>query len=432
MTAQPVPRRRSLSPRIAATMLVASLLVSFVASALLLVDTYRDRIAVAQARVDEMGSGAVPSIAADLWQVDMGSVRMQLEGLTRISDVVYVRLDTREGERLEAGDPAAPALRVSTFPLRYEQGEVFELGLLSVVLGDERILAVVRRQALAIALVISSTLLVGALLLLRLLRVSVFRPLESLARQVRGAHIRDVHVPLALTRPSQVRGDELDEVVAALNAMRGMVVHELARRETVERALRRHQEELEVLVIERTRELEAQARELRRLANVDDLTGVATRRFFEEVAERELARGYRTGRPSSLVMLDIDHFKSVNDRHGHAAGDQALQALAMACRETLREEDLVGRMGGEEFAVLLPETAAERAVQIAERLRARVGALRVVLPGGEAIGFTISLGVAIADLARRESLDQLLARADEALYAAKHGGRDQVRVATAA
>jgi len=164
--------------------------------------------------------------------------------------------------------------------------------------------------------------------------------------------------------------------------------------------------------------------QVQKLATTDELTGLLNRRHFFELARAELSRAVRHGLPLSAMLLDVDRFKSVNDNYGHAAGDQVLRQVAAVCRETLRAEDVVGRYGGEEFAVLLPATAlGEAAAGLGERLRAALEGTVVVLPGLE-LRVTASIGV--AELREDEDLASLLNRADAALYAAKGGGRNRV------
>lgn len=161
------------------------------------------------------------------------------------------------------------------------------------------------------------------------------------------------------------------------------------------------------------------------LANLDFLTGVPNRRHFIELAELEWARVKRYGAALTLAMMDIDHFKSVNDQHGHQAGDQVLRQVAATCRRTLRETDVIGRIGGEEFAILFPETDAAAACEVAERLRSAVAGTTVALDDGDAIRVTASLG--IASFSEHDpDFSALLRRADRALYEAKLAGRDRV------
>ena len=160
-------------------------------------------------------------------------------------------------------------------------------------------------------------------------------------------------------------------------------------------------------------------------AHTDALTGIANRRRFFEVAEAELARTRRYDKPLSLLMLDIDRFKEVNDTHGHRAGDRVLQQLARTCLEVLRTVDVAGRVGGEEFAILLPETALDGAVEVAERLREAVAKAGVAREEGVPLRVTVSIGVATT--AGSANLDTLMSQADDALYDAKHRGRNRVR-----
>jgi len=165
--------------------------------------------------------------------------------------------------------------------------------------------------------------------------------------------------------------------------------------------------------------------ELQQQARMDYLTGLANRRYFMEQAEVELARAIRYGSPLSLLMLDIDFFKKVNDTYGHKTGDVVLQALSQTCRNELREIDIPSRLGGEEFAVLLPETDGERAVEVAERLRKAIAELRIPLESGLPLQFTVSIGVATL-IGEHVNVDMLLSLADQALYKAKNGGRNRV------
>lgn len=164
--------------------------------------------------------------------------------------------------------------------------------------------------------------------------------------------------------------------------------------------------------------------DLQRLAITDVLTGCYNRRGLFEMGQREMERARRYGRPLSIIMIDIDHFKLVNDRFGHAAGDLALQALVQRIQSQVREIDLVGRYGGEEFIILLPENNLISAAQVAERLRRAISEHTISTPQGE-ISLTVSIGVAQADEAT-ENLEALIARADLALYAAKQRGRNCV------
>jgi diguanylate cyclase (GGDEF)-like protein len=165
---------------------------------------------------------------------------------------------------------------------------------------------------------------------------------------------------------------------------------------------------------------------LRLLATTDDLTGILNRRAFFSNAGQEIDRSERYGGPVSMLMIDLDHFKRINDTFGHAIGDRALKLAAVAMTGCLRDLDILGRLGGEEFAVLLPETTLAGAVEAAERLRLAIAALVIPLddPLDPPLRLTASLGVAERQIGEH-GLDPILSRADTALYRAKATGRDR-------
>lgn len=166
-------------------------------------------------------------------------------------------------------------------------------------------------------------------------------------------------------------------------------------------------------------------RKMALLATTDSLTGLVNRRAFFERTESARMLTTRLRSPISLMMIDIDHFKNLNDRFGHATGDEALCVFADTARLTLRDHDIMGRLGGEEFALVLPGTDLDGAKQAAERLRTAVSA--AVLPtSGNQYAMTVSIGVVVID--PNEPINSALARADHALYAAKSAGRDRIEV----
>lgn len=167
-----------------------------------------------------------------------------------------------------------------------------------------------------------------------------------------------------------------------------------------------------------------QITELQRLATTDQLTDLSNRAHFMDNAEVELRRAGRFNRELVVLMIDIDLFKQINDRHGHATGDEALRVFSRVLGKETRAFDLLGRIGGEEFAVVLPETSIEAGLQIAERLREAVEKSSFVFHDGPSISFTVSIGA--SRLQAGDNLDSLLARADDALYRAKHAGRNRI------
>jgi diguanylate cyclase (GGDEF)-like protein len=164
--------------------------------------------------------------------------------------------------------------------------------------------------------------------------------------------------------------------------------------------------------------------QLEQQANTDFLTGCASRRHFLENAGHEVLRIRRYGGELSMLALDLDNFKTVNDQYGHQSGDLVLKKLAEVCRGMLRDVDLVGRLGGEEFAILLPETGGQLAFEVARRLCQAVATAEVPLSVHNSIHFTTSIGVASL-LESDVGIETILNRADQALYKAKHEGRNR-------
>jgi diguanylate cyclase len=166
---------------------------------------------------------------------------------------------------------------------------------------------------------------------------------------------------------------------------------------------------------------------LRHLAQTDDLTGLNTRRWFFELAYQELRHTRRMGTPLGLWMLDLDHFKAVNDRFGHAAGDEVLKIVADLCRQELRVSDIIGRLGGEEFVIVLPDSNLEATCVTAERLRTRLAQFKFP---AEFDGLSLTMTAGVTQLSPGEAtLEPALLRADRALYTGKSRGRNIVVMA---
>jgi diguanylate cyclase (GGDEF)-like protein len=173
--------------------------------------------------------------------------------------------------------------------------------------------------------------------------------------------------------------------------------------------------------------LVAQAeKQLTHLATTDPLTDLHNRRSMTDLAAYEIVQRKRHGEPLSVVLADVDHFKQINDRHGHEVGDAVLAAISQALRDTVREQDSIGRWGGEEFLLLLPQASAMQASMVAERLRTQLQRMNVSADG-KPIHITMTMGV--SEHQPNEPLDTLIRRADEALYRGKAKGRDQVVLA---
>jgi diguanylate cyclase (GGDEF)-like protein len=182
---------------------------------------------------------------------------------------------------------------------------------------------------------------------------------------------------------------------------------------------------LEVTITERTAELRRQNEVLEKMAITDPLTKAFNRRYFFDLAEKEMERALRYHRPLAVAIIDTDYFKDVNDTYGHQAGDQALINLVQICQQNIRTVDLFARYGGEEFVILMPESSPEAAIITVERLRTAIKNTPQVIDG-QTISLSISAGIACWDATHEMNVSALLAHADQGLYQSKQGGRDRV------
>lgn len=166
---------------------------------------------------------------------------------------------------------------------------------------------------------------------------------------------------------------------------------------------------------------------LRELSEIDDLTGLRNRRFFTRILDHEVSRFRRYGHPLSLALIDLDHFKGINDTYGHAVGDEALRYVAARANETMRESDVVARIGGDEIAVIMPDTPLSGGARAVERLREAL-VTTPFEPEGSRVGLTLSIGVAGVEETGLGESKAFFKAADDALYVAKERGRDQIAV----
>lgn len=235
--------------------------------------------------------------------------------------------------------------------------------------------------------------------------------------------VNDAHTDPRFANSPLVTGEPHIRFYAGvpLRSRDGYNVGALCSMDTKVRELRPEQ----ITVLEDLARLIVDELELRIQASTDALTGVMSRRAFNAQADREIARANRYGSPLSCALVDADRFKSINDTYGHGVGDLALKHLASICSKELRTSDCVGRVGGEEFAIMLPETDLGTALEVAERLRKVIASTPLDAGDGRMIGLTASVGVA-AYSETTKSFDGLLSNADFAMYDAKNSGRNRV------
>ncbi len=299
-------------------------------------------------------------------------------GLLALGVFQFVRL--RRTSRVEDVDHAVTLLQVVLFAVFYY---FLALGYLSLT-----------EQLLVALFIVLSAYLVFPNRFVTMVRLAGFGSLGYLI-VVSVLQRPDISVV-----PLVIQGLVVANVFGAITAHR---LHVAKRREYLRLIEQRHL----------NNELRSLNVELEALATTDSLTGINNRRNFFVLAKDEIARSRRYQRPLTVLMIDIDRFKDVNDKHGHAIGDKVLQALAQACITTLRETDVFARLGGDEFVILLPETDDGR--EQADRLRRRIERMRTSLDDDTDLAITVSIGVASAR-PEDETIDDLFGRADEALY----------------
>lgn len=385
------------------------------------------------ALIDQVFQG---SLSKAIWEMDRESLEAQLQSVSQAGPVGRVTLRIPRAERAEEvlvhqrdgflGAGPAPALTraltVSPYP-----GAVQPVGTLTIE-GDPTLLRErLWKEVWAIALtqVLQSLALAGITLLMFNSLVTVHvrhiaRHLERLTPASLGTHLR-------LDRLGH-RNDELDLLAVRINALQDNMAQYLALQHEAERALAASRDHLALEVAQRTAELMNANTQLQNLSRLDPLTGLANRRYFDELKDVEFNRALRTRHPLTVLMCDVDYFKAYNDTHGHVGGDACLQEVAALMKALFtRSGEVIARLGGEEFAVLLPDTDTPHALQAAQRLRQALADRR--LPHGASPlspWLTLSIGVAELDADAMTTFDHLLRRADEALYRAKNTGRDRV------
>lgn len=386
----------------------------------------------AQARLDQIGASIVPSLTDSLWQVDRSRAELLVDGIARLPGVSSVVVSDSDGDDLRRGDPEQASIAERTYPLRHRLAHPSELGRLTVSIGAAGVFAQLANSVVAAAAVSVVALLGMALLMLRQFRRQVTRHLVAMAAHVARLGPESLGEPLVLQRRQRRVGDELDELADAFNRMQRGLHDEFELRKRREAELLQERKHLEDRVFERTQELARKNIELQRqndaveeIANTDSLTGIPNRRTLITAAEREFARASRHDEPCSLVLFDIDHFKQLNDRWGHAFGDRVLRTVCAIARRQLRAVDMIARWGGEEFAVLLGGIDRDGALQVAERVRQSLAGFTHEAPDGSEVQVTASFGVTTL-AGGPVSLDDLVRRADLALYEAKHAGRNRV------
>jgi len=365
-----------------------------------------------------------PALATALWEINHEQLDAIQRGITDLPSISAVRVSNPAGKVLaqnEAGHNLGNAIRHS-FPVTYHfSGQEVLLAEVTFESSDD---VVLNRVELGYKMILVSALIKSTALTLLFIwafRRRLGQPLQRLTEAIAALDLDSLGLRrIGLT---QTHDNELSRLEQAFNRMLTKLDNE--RREHDAR-LEAMNHNLEAQVRARTEELKTANRNLEKLARTDALTGAANRHHFVERAGIEILRAQRNGAPLCLLMIDLDHFKLINDHHGHPMGDKVLRNFAALAAAPLRAGDLLGRIGGEEFAILLPDTDLAGASEVADRILESVRRQRIEA-GAEPIRYTVSIGAARLDpgSARFESL---FASADAALYRAKAAGRDRLEL----
>lgn len=430
-------RKRVLVKKLALVNISINVLVAAIIAAWMIYGNYNNDKVATRHRLDEIGGSIIPGLINSVWQVNRQGISERLDEIYNVPGVEYVRLQS-EGLLQERGKPDSSPQLTRTYPLNYVNHGNHNLGTLTVESGWTTAQRRLRRQAIQIGVATLAPTLSGTLLILLLIRLWITKPLETMSSYLVALRVENLNDPLIARRSKSRRPDEIDQVVIAINRMRKYLGKNIATRIRNENELRSHRERLGSLVKERTAELEEKTLQLQlqsenfeKMANTDALTGACSRRFFIEMSEREMARCARNGASLAMLLLDIDNFKKINDVYGHAVGDKVLVSLVSACKAHLREIDMLGRLGGEEFGLLLPEISLDGALAAAERLRTLTESLTIQPSETVELRFTVSIGLCMLSDGQ-DNYQSLIEQADHALYEAKDDGRNCVRIFSAA
>lgn len=367
------------------------------------------------------------SLATALWSMDREKLNSIVRGIVEIPDIKGVRIVdhlsgavvTQSGVIVATGKPGQAAL-VHRFDIIHDEGYGRELVARAEFHSTfAQVLHRTQRQVMLIVVLAIIKTLAFWWIFLAVGRCLLARPLTEMSAAMAATNLAQ------RLRLSKATEKAIADTELAL--LRNVYDTQADRIRVAQAALEHANAELETRVSERTHELQEANRKLEELAHTDALTGLANRRQFIAAADVEIARARRAGRPLSVIVCDIDRFKQVNDTYGHLVGDQAICHVAAGLVAAVRLVDVVGRFGGDEFVILLPDIALDDAYLVAERLRVHLSAGQLLLDDGRLVDITLSIGV--ATLAPADThLEDIFHRADTGLFAAKNSGRNRVSV----
>lgn len=366
-----------------------------------------------------------PALTTALWELNSGQLKSIYQGIVDLPTISSVQIISAQGNTL-VGDVITSHSTTALyhrFPIYYQfSGETIYLAEVIFETRGELVLArlEVGFKMILVSALIKSTAL--TLLFLLVFRRQLANPLKSLKNAVSSIDL-DSLSQLNRLDLQQKQVNELTELQSAFNQM----LDRLEKERIVHYSqLEQVNANLEQQVFERTQALQQANQRLEQLASSDSLTGLANRRHFVEQIQIAIHRAQREMTPLCLLMIDLDLFKNINDTYGHDVGDGVLKNFTQVAKKPLRATDLCARIGGEEFVILLPNTALESALQVAERVLQSVREQSIPIAQGT-LTYSVSIGVSSL-LPTETSYEAILKRADKALYRAKLEGRNRISI----
>lgn len=364
-------------------------------------------------------------IATSLWQYNQKQLNALVDGLIKMPIIEGVDLTDKHAQPLISKRTYSPSSApISVFDTRSQlywrlKDQDILLGSLTLYSSSQ---VVLDRVLFGFSLIaITAIIKISVLFCLFVWAFDRYlaSPLKEFMRQVNDVQISsDISERIKL---SNLDNNELSQLQDHMNKMLAVMARNRSRLLQDEQAKRRW---LEAAVAERTKELQITNEKLQHLATRDSLTGIFNRGSFFETAQHLLVLAQRQNSPAAFVIMDLDHFKSINDTHGHFIGDHVLVHFSSTIQKLLRKSDLVGRVGGEEFALFLPDTDKAAAFQLAEKIRTVISQAQLNIDD-KTICYTVSLGIESLEKTD-DSIHELFKRADLKLYGAKNKGRDRV------
>ncbi len=408
------PKTGKIGKRLLIAIVLFSTLITIFTSAVQLYIDFNDDLEQIKDQFHQMENVSLRSLAANVWNYSDEMVMVQLKALVELPAIEYLEIVEDGKTTWKYG--AIPQENVITkeFPLVHQShGQQYNLGTIRVIASLKETYSSLYKKISVIIVTNAIKTFIVALFIFFFFHIQVTKHLLHIAEFTNSLDINKSFSPLKLLRKkSHSHEDELDELVRAINNRT--------------KTLKENHDYLEKRIAERTEELEKQKKIAEDMARTDSLTGLNNRRAFFEYGKFIESQAIRYNQCYTLLMLDIDHFKNINDNYGHDKGDEVLKALAVTLHKGIRTSDIVGRLGGEEFAIIMPLTTAYQSTVLVERLRRDIGET-VLYAKDQEVTFTVSVGIAQYGQ-KNKQFQQILNNADHALYQAKEEGRNTYRI----